>query len=246
MANEDKEYFVPEQLDDNDFEKEKIEAKTARKEKKFEFNKKQVIKIISFILVIVLIGVGIYLYLNPIQKKATAPEKAAKDFCTYFNNGNWRKLNKLIDYKGYYILGGVLEEAEYTKFDEVYDDLKETDRQYAEFLDTIDIIMNIDQEALDSYQSIQIKVRSIDSCNLIQGTETLYKLRVTFDYIYNGQAETITGVVFVSNASGEYRMVFGEWLQTVLNYYQSVYMLQANYNQSTYNSQSSYTNQTNN
>jgi len=92
MANDDKDYFVPEQLDDNDFEKEKLEEKQAKKDNRFKFDKKQSVKIIFSMLFIVLLVVGVYLYLNPIQKKATAPEKAARDFCSYFNS---RKLEEI-------------------------------------------------------------------------------------------------------------------------------------------------------
>ncbi|MBR2290071.1 MAG: hypothetical protein IJ867_05685 [Clostridia bacterium] len=226
---ENKDYFVPEQLDDSDFEKEKIEEKQARKEKKFEWNKKQVVKIISFLLVIALIVVGIYLYLNPIEKKATAPEKAAKDFCAYLNSGNWKKVNQFLDLKGYYILGGVLEEKDYPEFDKAYKSLEDDDSTYAKFEATMNVLMEIDEETLDSLAKIQIRIREIEACNLIQGTESLYKLRINFDYIYDGQTENMTDSIYISNASGEYKMVFGEWMQTVLNYYQSVYMFQSNY-----------------
>ena len=229
MTDEKKEYFVPEQLDDNDFEKEKNEAKEARKNKKFEFSKKQFFKFIPIILVIVLIGVGIYLYLNPIQKKATAPEQMAKTFCAYFNSGNWKKVNKMLDFKGYYILDAVLEEADYTKFDKTYRKLEATDKTYQQFDTIVDALTSIDDDVLDSFGNIQIKLKNIESCNLIQGTDTLYKLRVNFDYIYDGKSENMTGIIFISNASGEYKIVYGEWMQTVLNYYQSIYMLQANY-----------------
>lgn len=229
MSDKEKEYFIPEQLDDNDFEKEKKEEKRNKKEKKFEFNKKQVIKIISIILVIVLIGFGIYLYLNPIEKKATAPEVATEDFCAYFNSGNWEKLNNMMDLKGYYVLGAVLEEADYTEFDSAYKQIKESDKEYTQYLSMMDTIMNIDKDALDEMAIIQIKLNNIESCTQIQGTNTLYKLRVNFDYIYNGQTESITDVIYISNASGEYKMVYGEWMKTVLNYYQSIYMIQNNY-----------------
>ena len=229
MANDDKDYFIPEQLDDNDFEKEKLEEKQARKEKKFKFDKKQSVKIIFPILFIVLLVVGIYLYLNPIQKKATAPEKAAKDFCSYFNSGNWKKLNQMMDFKGYYILDSVLKEADYTKFDDAYEDLDENDNSYAKFCDVMKLLINVDNEALDSYASVKINFKNVESCNLIQGTDTLYKLRVSFDYKYNGQTENLMGIIYISNASGEYKMIYGEFIDTVLNFYQSVYMMQSNY-----------------
>lgn len=229
MSDKEKDYFVPEQLDDNDFEREKIEAKKARKEKKFELNKKIIVKIISIVLVIALIIVGIYLYLNPMEKKATAPEQAAKDFCAYFNSGNWKQVNKMMDLKGYYILGAVLGESDYPKFDKSYRKFDDDSQKYIEFKETMDVLSSIDSDVLNSFASIQIKLRSVESCNLIQGTDSLYKLRVNFDYIYDGQSENLTDVIYISNASGEYKMVFGEWIQTVLNLYQSVYMFQSSY-----------------
>ncbi|MBR1540564.1 MAG: hypothetical protein IJ629_05330 [Clostridia bacterium] len=229
MSDKKKDYFVPEQLDDNDFEKEKKEAKKARKEKKFELNRKQIIKIVSIIVVVALIIAGVYLYLNPVPKKSTAPEQTAKTFCTYFNNGRWSKLNELMDFKGYYVLGAVLEEADYTQFDKAYQKVDEKDETYSKYISSIKYLINLDEDALSSFADIQIRLNSIEACNLIQGTETLYKLRVNFDYIYDGQAENVTEAIYISNASGEYKVVFGEWMQTVLNYYQSVYMIQANY-----------------
>lgn len=230
MTDKEKNYFVPEQMDDEDFEKEKIEEKQARKERKFEFNKKQCIRLVSILLFIVLIVVGVYLYLNPIQEKATAPEQAAKEFCAYFNSRNWSKVNNMMDLKGYYILGGVLEEADYTKFNNVYDKLDEDDSDYEKFIDTIKVLMNIDQDLLDSVADFQIKIENVEACNLIQGTESLYKLRVNFSYkYYDGQEKSLVGIVYMSNASGEYKMVFGDWIQTVLNFYQSIYIMQANY-----------------
>lgn len=229
MSDKEKNYFVPEQLDDDDFEKEKIEAKKARKEKKFELDRKQIIKIISFLLTIALIIIGIYLYLNPIEKKATAPEQAAKDFCAYFNSGNWNKVKKIMDFDGYYVLGAVLEEADYTKFDTAYRKIDKDSKKYEEFDETMAVLTNIDPEVLNSFASIQIHLKNIESCNLIQGTKTLYKLRVNFDYVYDGKTENRTDVIYISNASGEYKMVFGEWMQTVLNLYQSVYMFQSSY-----------------
>ena len=232
MSDNGKNYFVPEQLDDNDFEKEKMEKKKAKKEEGFKLNKQVVkhtsVKIVSILLIIAFIGLGIYLYLNPIQRKSTAPEKAAKDFCAYLNAGNWKKVNDLIDFKGFYVLGAVLDEAEYTKFDIAYKNLDEEDETYIKFMETANILTSLDDEDLDSV-SIQIRIKNIEACNKIQSTDTLYKLRVNFDYIYDGQAENMTDVIYLSNASGEYKMVYGEWMQTVLNYYQSIYVIKTSY-----------------
>lgn len=153
MREDEKKYYVPEQLDDNDFEKEKVEEKIARKNKKFEMNKKQVTKIISLVLVIALIGIGIYLYLNPIQKKSTAPEQFAKDFCSYFNSGNWNKLNNLLDFKGFYILGYVLDEKDYTKFDKTYSSFNEKDKQYAEYSESVKYLLNTNIERYYRYEN---------------------------------------------------------------------------------------------
>ena len=227
----DKEYFVPEQLDDNDFEKEKMEEKNQRKVKKFELGKKQILKIFSIGLIIAFIGIFIYVYLNPIQKKSTAPEKVVQDFCAYFNSGNWKKIGDYIDMRGYYVLGKSLEEAEYPKFDKIYKKEKKEDSKYIEFEQNFNnIISSIDEETLASMSGDKLKINSIEACNLIQGTETLYKLRVNFDYIsYNGQTQTNTGIIYVSNASGAYKMVYGDFMELVLNYYQSAYMMQSNY-----------------
>ena len=134
-----------------------------------------------------------------------------------------------MDFKGYYVLDSVLKEADYTKFDEAYESLDENDNSYAKFIDVMKLLINVDNEALDSYASVKINFNSIESCNLIQGTDSLYKLRVSFDYKYNGQTENLMGIIYISNASGEYKMVYGEFIDTVLNFYQSVYMMQSNY-----------------
>lgn len=74
---------------------------------------------------------------------------------------------------------------------------------------------------------MKININNIEACNLIQGTKTLYKLRVNFDYVYNGQAQSNTSIIYVSNASGEYKLVYGEWMQLV---YEVYLMNQSNYN----------------
>ena len=243
--DKEKDYFVPEQLDDDDFEKEKKEAKINKKEKKLkkmqsaisddegnqpkQMNKKKTVKIAAIIVLIGLIIFAAIWYVTPHEKKASAPEQAAKDFCAYFNSGNWKKVNDFMDLKGYYILGYVLKESEYTKFDTAYQNFKE-DETYTQYTDAMNVLTSIDNETLNSFVNIQIKIKSIEACNKIQGTDSLYKLRVNFDYIYDGQSENLTGVIFVSNVSGQYKMVYGEWMQTILNYYQSVYMFQYNYN----------------
>lgn len=229
MSDNKKDYFVPEQLEDNDFEKEKKEAKQARKEKKIEVNKKLMVKVVSVLLVVALILVGIYLYLNPIPKKSSISEDFVKEFCSAFNNGKWDKVNNLMDFKGYYILGAVLEEADYTKFDTAYKSLEEDEETYVNYLQNIKNLTTLDRDSLSSFADIQIKLNSVEASNLIQGTRTLYKLRVNFDYIYNGQSENIVDFIYISDISGQYKMVYGEWMQTILNYYQSIYMLQVNY-----------------
>ena len=224
----DKDYFVPEQLDDSDFEKEKLEEKRNRK---FELGKKQIVKVISIMLVFLLIGIGIYLYLNPIQKKSTASEKVLEDFCAYFNSGNWEKINNIIDFKGYYVLGHSLEEKDYPKFDYIYCTVKKNDENYLEYEQNINtLISSLDEESLKNMTGDRILINSIDACNLIQGTETLYKLRVNYDFIgYSGQKQSGTGIVYVSNADGDYKIVYGDWMELILNYYQTAYMYQSNY-----------------
>ena len=111
----------------------------------------------------------------------------------------------------------------------LYKNIDETDSSYSSYLETLELLTNIDKETLNSVAKLQIKLNNIQSCNKIQGTDTLYRLIVNFDYIIDGDSQTATGVLFISNASGEYKMVFGEWMQEVVNYYQSIYMLQSNY-----------------
>ena len=113
-------------------------------------------------------------------------------------------------------------------FDIAYKNLDEEDETYIKFMETANILTSLDDEDLDSV-SIQIRIKNIEACNKIQSTDTLYKLRVNFDYIYDGQAENMTDVIYLSNASGEYKMVYGEWMQTVLNYYQSIYVIKTSY-----------------
>ena len=244
MDDKEKDYFVPEQLDDDDFEKEKLETKKMKKNKskisndeEKKFDKKKLFNILAVILVVAFIVFEIVWYaiygklwtFTSNGKKASEPEQAAKDFCTYLNNGDWKKVNESMDLKGYYILGGVLKDtSDYPKFDVAYKNLEE-DENYNSYLKSVETLQNIDKEKLNEVEKIKIDLKSIDYCNKIQGTDTLYKLRVTFDYIYNGERDSVTNVIFISNASGEYKIVYGEWLETVLNYYQSVYVLNSNY-----------------
>lgn len=239
MSNNNKNFFIPEQLEDEDFEKEKIENKKRKKIKSFISNDernvnkkvtkakiKNIIGLIIFALVIVICAV---IYVTPHEEKVSKPERLAKDFCAYFNSCNWKKVNNYLDLKGYYILGSILEESEYTKFDITYKKF-EDDKKYEQYKDIMNKLLNIDEEILNSVANIRINLNRIESCNKIQGTDSLYKLRVNFDYVYDGQTENTTDVIFISDISGEYKMVFGEWIQTVLNYYQTVFMLQNNYN----------------
>ena len=250
MSDKEKDYFIPEQLEDNDFEKERQEQKQLKKSQKNNkqisddeeasvktVNKKKILNVLAVILIIAFIIFEIVWYViygklwtfAPKSKKTTEPEQLAEDFCEYFNDENWKKINESMDFKGYYVLGSVLQDdAYYPNFDKEYEKLDENDEEFASYLKTVEILKNIDEEILDDVAKIKIDLKSIDSCNKIQGTDTLYRLRVTFDYIYNGETQSVTNIIFISNASGEYKMVYGEWMQTVLSYYQSIY-LQTNY-----------------
>ena len=246
MSDKEKEYFIPEQLEDDDFEKEKIEEKRLKKERKKKKvnqsisddeninskigDKKKTIRVIFMVIVIILLLVGaIWWYITPHEKKASEPEQLAKDFCAYFNSGNWKKINDYLDFKGYYIMGVSLKEEEYPKFDTTYKKFDEQDEKYVQFQTSMSALTNIDDETLGSVANIQIKINNIEACNKIQGTETLYKLRIDFNYIYNGQSQQSTGIIYVSNASGKYKIVFGDWIETILNFYYSIYNLQNSY-----------------
>ena len=230
MSDNEKDYFVPEQLDDNDFEKEKLEEKKNKKQNKTKLSKSKVKNIILIILVICLIAFGVYWYVTPHEKKASEPEQVVKDFCAYLNSGNWNKVNELMDFKGYYTLGAVLEEeSEYVKFDASYRKLSDSDETYNNFVDNMNVLMSIDEETLNSIAQIQVQINNIQSCNKIQGTDTLYRIIADFNYTENGDVQSVKGVVFVSNISGEYKIVYGDLIGTVLNYYQTIYMLQSNY-----------------
>ena len=245
MSDKEKDYFVPEQLDDVDFEKEKTEAKRLKKERRLNktisddegnnqvtVDKNKIKNIIFIILAIGLIAFGIYFYLNPIEKKASEPEQVAKDFCTYFNGGNWKEVKNIIDFKGFYTLSySIGTESEFTKYDKVYKDVEE-EADYSSYSETMDILTSVDNDTLDevvSTQLQQIRLTQIQSCNKIQGTDSLYRIIANYEYIVNGAAEAYSGAIYVSNASGEYKIVYGDWVSLMLNIYYSIYSFQSAY-----------------
>lgn len=249
--NEEKDYFVPEQLEDNDFEKEKLEEKKLKKEGKVKseisgdeestvktIDKKKIFNIIAVLLVISFIAFEVVWYaiygklwsFSLDSKKTSEPETVVEEFCSYFNDGNWKKVNSLMDFKGYYVLTEVLKEASYPKFDATYNSLEELDEAYPDYEEYIAEVTNVDEEALENLSSFKININEIQSCNKIQGTSTLYKIRVNFEYVMNGQKENITGIAYVSNASGKYKIVGGDWMEEILYSYEYIYMMQNGYN----------------
>ena len=191
MAEFDKD-DIPEQLDDLDFEKEKSENKRLKKMKsisddeeiKGSFMKKHktaVTNSIAIAILILLIAfVAFYIY-NKNNSTGSKAEECIKDFCAFFNSRNWDEVNSKIDLKGYYVLAGVLEEKDYTKFDKAYSELKNSDKDYSQFSMLMKEWMNIDSDILKSYSGdSRITVNQIENSVKIQNTKNLYKIRVNF------------------------------------------------------------------
>lgn len=244
MEENEKNNSFPEQLEDNDFEKEKLENKKGYKSLisddeengKKQINKRFIINIIMIIIAIILVIIGIVYYVNPHDKKATAPEKAIQNFCKYFNNQDIDEASDLIDSKGYYVLSS-LETSAYPKFDSYY---KNSDELFSQEENGVEIDFDDQEKYLNSYiksaievtsSGLRLSVKNIDSCNLIQGTKGLYKLRVNFEYDNGtGKLGQLTDVVYVSNNSGEYKIIAGTFLNDIMSTYNSYLTYQQYYN----------------
>ena len=247
MDDKEKDYFIPEQLEDNDFEKEKklkkegkLKSQVSEDEENLtkKFDKKKIFNVVAVLLVILFIGFEIVWYamygklwtFSIDKKNNSEPETIVEEFCSYFNDGNWKKVNENMDFKGYYVLTQVLEEANYPKFDSTYKSLEELDENYSKYKEYIEQVSNIDEEALENLNSFKINIKEIQACNKIQGTSSLYKLRINYEYVVSGQKENMTGIVYVSNASGKYKVVGGDWMGEILYTYEYVYMMTNGYN----------------
>lgn len=125
------EEYVPEQLDDDDFEKEKEKEKADKKAKKEakklakkeektngvsdEENGQAVNKKISspkMILIIVLILASIGVILAYFAINFNKPENVANDFIIYFNKGEWKNAEETIDWQGFLTLALIDDEAQ--------------------------------------------------------------------------------------------------------------------------------------
>jgi len=243
------ETYIPEQLDDEDFEKEKEEEKRLKKERKNQkkaekkfisddedgvetkhkkSNKKNIFFILLLIIIIVA-GCGFYYFKYVKNENGSYPEDSIKDLCAFFNSRNWDRVNELIDIKGYYILGIVLEEEEYTKFDEAYNNFIE-DETYTKFIDRLSEYLSLDNEVLTELVSdVKITVNSIENSVKIQNTENLYKIKVNFNVYAQGQSQDMTEDIYVTKVNGEYKIIFGYLPDIILNIYQSGYSYQSYY-----------------
>jgi hypothetical protein len=247
--------FIPEQLDDEDFENEKAEAKRLKAEKKAkkkqekknhkeamksaisddesgiedEENKKPKSNTLKIALILVIIAVvitAIFVYINGgIEvSKGDDPKAVVSDFCAYFNSGNWEKVASFVDFKGYYVLGYSLDEADYTKFYSTYNDFDEEDETYVSSMEYIESCQELDSELYDAIaEVISISLVSSDEPVLIQGTEGLYKIRIILDTAYNGEKSTETQDVYVAKINGEYKIVYGYLPDLLLSMYQTAY-----------------------
>ena len=120
--------------------------------------KKKIFNVVAVLLVILFIGFEIVWYamygklwtFSIDKKNNSEPETIVEEFCSYFNDGNWKKVNENMDFKGYYVLTQVLEEANYPKFDSTYKSLEELDENYSKYKEYIEQVSNIDEEALEN------------------------------------------------------------------------------------------------
>ncbi len=242
----EKDEFIPEQLDDEDFEIEKREEKRLKKEKKQNkkiqkisedengvnensdekiFKRKKILAIISSILVIIAVVLILINIINKNFSSAGRPEDCIKDLCAYFNSKNWEKVNELMDFKGYYVLGETLKDGDYTKFYESYKNLDIKNETYTSFTEVIKELSRLDTEVLNEFVGdTKVTVKNILSVIKIQNTEGLYKIKVEFTVSSQGESQDITDVVYVASIDGKYKIVFGYLPDVILNVYRNIYI----------------------
>lgn len=241
------EEFVPEQLEDEDFEKEKEQAKAEKKAKKLakkengitdeengqvKSKKSSPVKMIV-IIVLILASIGViaaYFVIN-----LNKPENAINDFVIYFNKSEWKSVDETIDWQGFLTLALIDDNAQTeadaneteavlanymdydTKYKTVYDELEE--KGYGEIVDLIKAGQNDIETILEAMLSgAQLKVEKIISAEKIEKTESLYKIKTDISVTSGEDKETNTVEIYVAKKDGKYKIV-GGYLPTLV--YQS-------------------------
>lgn len=198
--------YIPEQLEDEDFEKEKDRLKAEKAAKKAEkkakkqseknnkidnkdeksYSKKKrqkVITIVIIVAIIVFILVGIAGYLIYAINR---PENVIEDFVSYVNEEDWTNAMNQIDMQGYMTMSLIDLESEedssisYTdyenKYDNIYNELE--DMGYGDLIDVIEYGEENNTEILESlFTETSFTINSIDSVERIGDTK-LYKITV--------------------------------------------------------------------
>ena len=235
--DEEKKEIIPEQPEDNDFEKEKEEIKKAKKEKKLEKKKKEVIEydesgnvikkkgskktVITIIVVLAIIaliigGIVAYFVIN-----LNKPENIISDFEKYFNNGQWSETIKCVDIKGLYTLAN-LDESKYTEFDKAYEEA-EQDETYIELKEEIERLKDKEESGFSTiFGGSSIKIGKVTSVEKIENTKSLYRIKV--EITINGNEQELTDIydIYVTKIDKKYKMVGGELPALIINAYQYI------------------------
>lgn len=194
--------------------------------KKPEINKKSLKKYgtmsLIFIIIVVCIAAIYFLRLNTSKEKKI--EKSISNALVAFNGKDWEEFQESFDIKSYYIMSQVLKEEEFTKFDTAYKNLDEKDEDYVSGLEALEECFEVDDEILDALSlDAKVTINNIEACSLIQNTKNLYKLRINFNYLVDGNSTDQTEVLYVANVDGEYKIVYGEFMDFFLNFYQTAW-----------------------
>jgi hypothetical protein len=210
----------PEQLEDEDFEKEKAEKKRLKKKVK-EVNaqddldssisddesgildedaknkkskkSKKYISIIAIIILVIAVIAGVVYYIKGGKQTISEnkPESALDNFCAYFNSADIKNILNYIDFKGYYIFNTELEAEDYPNFDSVYENFDETDETYQSYLEFLEECEATDESVYNTaMQEVKIALSKIQSVTKIQDTKNLYLVKADVVISVENQEDT--------------------------------------------------------
>lgn len=203
IKQDEKKYSKVEQLDDVDFEKEKMEKPKNKKTKNI---------IILIIGIIVFIAIGLIAY---IAIGMGNPKIVIEDFVSNVNSKKFDEALKYIDLKGMYTLITTYEGEEvddstnlekyYTKFDSRYKEI-ENNEEYKEF---VSLNKTVNDEVKTFFEDVEFKITEIHDPVLIQNTKGLYKVKTNVDMIYDKQTQSIEIDFYVNKSIFKYQLVGG-------------------------------------
>ena len=204
--------------------------------KKPEISKKTLKKYgtmsLIFIIIVICLVVLYFLRLNISKEKKI--EKSLSNILVAFNGKDWKEFQDSFDLKSYYILSQVLKEEEFTKYDTAYKNLDDKDENYVSRLEAIEECFDVDKEILDALSlDAKVTINNIEACSLIQNTKNLYKLRVNLNYLVDGKSTDQIEVLYMANIDGEYKIVYGEFMDFFLNFYQTAWYYSSFYGENT-------------